>query len=294
MRIFLTVAEEKNFSKAANKLFITQQMVSKTIAALEEEIGSPLFVRTTKKVEITAVGRKAYSLFQNVVELSNQCINELREYAQSTDEHISISYFTGLRTWIRTSFKEKLLEVIDREKISWNVNSDLLIIDEEKKEIDCFFTFADKAVIESIKRSGDRVVIVDETKMKIYVSSSHPWAKKGKVEFPELRTESLISMTEPLWTPDGTLYSSYNSSGKGNIYRPNMGSVLDEVEIGKGYTLMPEMDDISQRYDVTGINLPVSEEPIYVVAIISCNSKSTYLDKLNNVLMNVAAKRVNK
>lgn len=286
MRIFLAVAEEKNFSKAANKLFLTQQMVSKTIAALEEEIGSPLFIRTTKKVEITAVGRKAFSLFQNVVELSDKCINDLREYAQNSEEHLSIAYFTGLRTWIRTTFKEQVFKVIDKERISWGVNSDLWMMGEEQQNYDCFFTFADKAVIESVRKGGDKVVIVAETKMKIYVSSSHPWAKKGKVEFPELRTETLISMTEPLWTPDGTVYSSYNSSGKGNLYRSNMDSVLDEVEIGKGYTLMPEMDDISDRYEVTGIDLPVSEEPIYVVAIISCNSKSAYLDKLNEVLIN--------
>ena len=56
LRCFITVAEERSFSRAATKLRISQQQVSRTIQALEDLIGAPLFERTTRQVRISAVG----------------------------------------------------------------------------------------------------------------------------------------------------------------------------------------------------------------------------------------------
>ena len=42
---FLQVAEKRSFSQAAEALYITQQTLSASIAALEKELGCPLFVR---------------------------------------------------------------------------------------------------------------------------------------------------------------------------------------------------------------------------------------------------------
>ncbi|MBY0502581.1 MAG: LysR family transcriptional regulator [Bryobacteraceae bacterium] len=57
LRSFLVVAEELNFTKAANRLHVAQQALSTQIQQLEQELGVALFVRTTRKVELTAGGR---------------------------------------------------------------------------------------------------------------------------------------------------------------------------------------------------------------------------------------------
>jgi DNA-binding transcriptional LysR family regulator len=57
LRAFLAVAEELSFSAAAERLFISQQALSRTIRQLERQLGTRLFDRTTRSVELTAAGR---------------------------------------------------------------------------------------------------------------------------------------------------------------------------------------------------------------------------------------------
>ena len=56
LRAFTTAAEELHFGRAAARLFVAQQALSRDIRALEDQLGLTLFTRTTRRVELTAHG----------------------------------------------------------------------------------------------------------------------------------------------------------------------------------------------------------------------------------------------
>lgn len=69
LEAFIYIADNRSFSVAAEKLFVSQPTVSGYISTLEEELRVKLFARTTKEVGLTDAGEKLYSYARQIVEL---------------------------------------------------------------------------------------------------------------------------------------------------------------------------------------------------------------------------------
>lgn len=65
IREFVTLADVGNYMEAADILFISQSTLSRHIKSIEEDLGAPLFDRTTRKVVINEFLEKSFFLMQN-------------------------------------------------------------------------------------------------------------------------------------------------------------------------------------------------------------------------------------
>ena len=81
-RAFLAVADELHFSRAAARLHMAQPPLSRLIRALEQELGAPLFVRSPRRVELTAVGRALVEPARELV-MQSERISELVHRVQN-------------------------------------------------------------------------------------------------------------------------------------------------------------------------------------------------------------------
>src|SRR5262249_26383747 len=70
LRIFAVAARHLSFTKAADELHLTQSAISHRVPALEIELGTPLFTRLTRRIELTRAGR---ALAQRV----NQAVGDI-------------------------------------------------------------------------------------------------------------------------------------------------------------------------------------------------------------------------
>lgn len=66
--VFLAVAENLSFSKAANELFISQPAVTKHIKELESKLNSTLFERKGNKIYLTKAGEICYSYLKKIMQ----------------------------------------------------------------------------------------------------------------------------------------------------------------------------------------------------------------------------------
>ncbi len=79
LRYFVAVAEELHFTRAASRLFVAQQALSRDIGKLESRLGTPLFVRTTRRVTLTPEGRQLLDRARTLLALHDEIVVELRQ-----------------------------------------------------------------------------------------------------------------------------------------------------------------------------------------------------------------------
>lgn len=85
LRTFRAVAENLNFTKASEQLFLTQSAVSHQIKALEEEFGVPLFIRGKRGVKLTDEGKKALVYAEKILDEAE----EMREFVAGREKSLA-------------------------------------------------------------------------------------------------------------------------------------------------------------------------------------------------------------
>ncbi|MEV5015420.1 LysR family transcriptional regulator [Streptomyces sp. NPDC053780] len=74
LRAFVTVAEDLHFTRAAARLYVAQQALSRDVRRLERELGAELFLRTTRQVTLTADGERLLPYARRVLQAQDELL----------------------------------------------------------------------------------------------------------------------------------------------------------------------------------------------------------------------------
>src|SRR6202020_898475 len=98
LKYCLAVAEELNFTKAAEKLFISQPPLSRQIIELENEIQAKLFIRNNKKVELTEAGKYFEKEVKELFQKLERITIKTRKIAENISGEFRIAYISSIHS----------------------------------------------------------------------------------------------------------------------------------------------------------------------------------------------------
>ena len=187
LRVFLTVATEKSFSRAAEKLHRTQPAISLALQRLETELGERLIDRSAKDLVLTDAGRTVIEYARRFDNLSGELHLALAELRDNSAGRLSIGANESTTLYLlryieryRKLFPKVKVEV--RRSLSSRIPSEIVDGNLELGVIS-YDPHDDRLVV--------KVIFTDA--LAFVVSPRHPLAQKKQISLRELGGETFIA-----------------------------------------------------------------------------------------------------
>ncbi len=91
LKVFLETAREKNFSRAAENIFLTQPTVSAHIKSLENEVGVPLFDRSRRELELTEAGQILFRYARELLDKKEEALSVILKESKVVKGHLEVA-----------------------------------------------------------------------------------------------------------------------------------------------------------------------------------------------------------
>lgn len=187
LRFVVSVAQEKNFRRAAAKSFVSQPALSLAIKKIENELGVLIFERNRMGISLTTVGEKIVNQAQIVLEEVDKikAISVVEKNTQQVEIKIGLIYsiapylLPSIIPLVKNSSPEIILEA--EEDITTNLIKKL-----EEGSIDAAI-IALPFVVPGIETQP----LYDEP-FKVLIPTKHPWNNKQKINAKELKNEKIL------------------------------------------------------------------------------------------------------
>lgn len=115
LRFFVTVAQERNFTRAAERVGIAQPPLSRQIRDLEEELGVILFDRGSRPIRLTEAGRLLYEQAVQIIASIEQVGRTMRQFASAQQSRFVIgvvgSIMHGALPEVIRMFRRRAVEI---------------------------------------------------------------------------------------------------------------------------------------------------------------------------------------
>lgn len=289
LKYVLMVAEYKNFTKAAEKTFVTQPTLSMQIQKLEEELSILIFDRSTKPLKLTAVGEK-------IVEQARNIVNEADRMQDIVDQqkgYIGGDFKLGIIPTVMPTLLPMFLMTFTKRhpKVRLKIeelNTEDCIQKLKEGHLDAAIA-ATPLKNESIK---ERVLYYEP--FVAYITESHRLYSKKNIEVDDLDLEDILLLEDGHCFRDGVINlckaSKKDTSEKFQLESGSFETLIKLSNEGLGMTLLPYLHtlDVKEK-EKKYLHYFKKPSPAREVSIIRHKSelKPQIVDALYNVISGI-------
>jgi len=229
---FITAAEYRNFTAAADRLFINQSTLSRQVQSLEESLDATLFIRNGKSLTLTEAGQVLYETGQALLEHMRQVESLVRDTASYENNLVTIYSIPAFlnataeacrrleKRGIRAEIVVHHLQAEDPHALLSSNTVDFLIMFDQ-------FLMGRDSRLERIPFARDGFCVV--------CSPEHPFARRDSVTFREAQGENvLFGLGFPGLTAPGVLHEIGETAA-----RKPLESHHDAILLNQGILILP-------------------------------------------------------
>jgi DNA-binding transcriptional LysR family regulator len=255
LEVFLAVAKEGRFSRAAEKLYRTQSAVSQSIRKLEDELGEPLFDRSSREGVLTDAGRVLQEYAERLLNLrsdAQEALVELRELqkgklAIAANEFTALyllpvlAKFRRLHPMIRITVRRSLGSHIPDDVLRHNAELGVLTYDPQERQLCATVVYLDELIF--------------------VVPPNHPLATARQVSIRQLGAESFVAhnVASPYREKVIQAFKRHKTPLHMDIELPTLQAIKRFVAMGNGVALLPEISVENELARGELVRIPVRE-----------------------------------
>lgn len=237
---FLELAKVLSFSKAAKSLYISQSVLTRHIQELEQELGAPLFTRTTHGVALTEVGRM---LAKGGPALINKCDAALKRLrSQNLPTHGSVRIGLSLEFSYSTHIHDFFQQFANRYP-GINLIYDVLPGSTPSHVMQAYDLFFTPCIFHDLPAATHQL-LVRHHGTQVILPPDHPLMSKSAVYLHQLAGQTIIvPHADESFGPYAQNYLLAEKATKGQISCikvDNLSTALFLVSMGKGICIAPQ------------------------------------------------------
>src|SRR5262245_1410633 len=254
LKIFLAVAHERSFSRAAAKVHRTQPAVSQAVRRLELELGEQLFDRTSKNGTLTEAGRTLQNYGQRLVRLAEETESAVRELRDLRRGRVLVgANESAVHTLLPlvARFRQKYPEIaIDVRRVP----ARQIAVEVQQGSLDF------GALTFHPAEEGLLVVPVGSDELVLLLHPSHELAKRRQVVMEDVANEPVIAHNDPSPARERVLrlFESKHIPLKMVISLPSLDGIKRAIEMKLGVALLPRRCAITEIASGRLVAIPVA------------------------------------
>jgi DNA-binding transcriptional LysR family regulator len=253
--VFLAVAREGKFSRAAEKLHRTQSAVSQSIHKLEQDVGESLFDRSSRDGLLTDAGRVLQEYAERLLNLRDDASGALLELREVRRGKLSIAAneFTALYLLpVLADFRRlhPMIRIMVQRSLGSHIPGDIL---RHTSELGVLTYDPQEPHLHSI------VVYLDE--LIFVVPPTHPLATEAQISIRQLGAESFVAhiVQSPYREKVIQAFKRYKTPLHMDIELPTLQAIKRFVAMGNGVALLPEISVENELARGELVRIPVRE-----------------------------------